>query len=168
MFPIAHAAAPLLLLSIYNKIRVAKKQPAIPTVYYVIIGIAGVLPDIIGLHFTAAGRATFSHTIFYPLILLTAYVIMQKLKPRLATPVLLLLIGAMMHLAQDAIVGPLYPLHPFNMYEMNIWFIPRNDMLPVYWYLFDAFFFGWFVIVEKTKVVESLVKARLQSGKKIS
>lgn len=166
MFPIAHIAFPLLLLSIYDKIRKAKGSPKIPNIYFIIIGFAGILPDLLSIHLWAEGRAAFSHSIFFPLMLLAAYLILKNKKPLYKNISLLFLIGVSSHLMLDVIVAPLWPLHPLSNFELNqLILMPAHAMIideVIYanfieyaiWYAFDALFFILLILSEKTALIE--------------
>lgn len=174
MFPIAHIAFPLLLLSIYDKIQ--KGKPRIPNIYFIIIGFAGILPDLLAIHLWAEGRMAFSHSIFFPLIFLAAYLILRNKRPLYKDISLLLFIGTLSHLILDVIVAPLWPLYPLNTFELKhlVLFpahgitldgiIYANFIEHAIWYAFDALFFILFVLSEKTAIVEKICQ-KLRSTK---
>ena len=170
MFPIAHIAAPLLALAIYDKYLKVKKDKQIPSVYYIVIAIGGVLPDLLGPHIKATGRATVSHSLFLPLALLLLYFALKKFKGRYSFPVLLLFIGSGIHFILDMITAPMYPFYPLSTYTMDqfvlfpLYSITENGALylnaaqAMTWYAFGLIFFIGFIIVEKTPVIEKIYK----------
>lgn len=170
MFPIAHIAAPLLILAIYDKCLKAKENERIPSVYYIVIAIGGILPDLLGIHIKATGRATLSHSILLPLALLLLYLGLKKFKKKYSFPVFLLFIGSTIHFILDMFTAPMYPFYPLIMYTMNqfvlfpLYSITKKGTLylnafqATIWYGLGLIFFIGFLIVDKTPVIEKTYK----------
>ncbi len=168
MLPIAHIAAPLLCLLIYDKYLKSKKYKRIPKHHFILISIAGILPDLLGVHIWATERAVFSHSLFFPLIFFIAYFILKKVKPKYSVYALLFFIGISIHFILDIITAQMYVFYPFSMYAVNQFAIlsahgiVRNDMIYLsmlehaVWYAVDAAFFIGFILVEKTAIVERI------------
>jgi len=170
MFPIAHIAAPLLVLAVYDKYLKVKRNKRIPSIYYIVIAIGGILPDILGPHIKATGRATVSHSIFLPLALLLLYFILKKFKEKYSFAVFLLFIGSAIHFILDMVTAPMYPFYPLSTYSLDqfvlfpLYSITRNSTLylnapqAMTWYAFGLIFLIGFIIVDKTTIIEKIYK----------
>ncbi|MCK5177285.1 MAG: metal-dependent hydrolase [Candidatus Aenigmarchaeota archaeon] len=168
MLPIAHIAAPLLCLAIYNKYLKLKKHNSIPASHFIIIGIAGILPDLFSVHIWATQRAGFSHSLLFPLIFFTAYFILKKVKSKYSIYAFLCFIGISIHFILDLVTAQMYLFYPFSMYAVNQFIImPAHGMIynniiylnmseHIIWYAADVVFFISFILVEKTTIIERI------------
>jgi len=167
MLPIAHASAPLLFLAIYNKIKKVKNGESIPCFWFVVIGIAGILPDLLKPHFLASERVGISHSIFFPLFFLGFYLVLKSFKNKNSIYFLLFFWGTLIHLILDMVTGVVFLFYPLSYFTFNeVVFFPANIIKlndgrwyadfsqHALWYLFDAFFFGLYVFVDKTSFLE--------------
>ena len=135
----AHILIPLIIGSIYRDYYInGKDRRRFPLHYILILGIAGIVPDLdvvafwilnfFGFTFNQIHR-TFAHTIFVPLIFLFLAVVFNKTKIRelgrhklkLSLVFLMIAIGIFSHLALDSIfAGHIVPFYPFSMYSIGL------------------------------------------------
>jgi len=170
MLPIAHISASLLSLSIYDKIRKAKDKIGLPSFCFIIIGFAGIFPDLLKPHLFAVGKTSISHSVFFPLIFLAIYLLLKLKKIEFNVFFLLFFIGTLIHLILDMISGVVfifYPLSDYTFHKMvlfpaylieikGVWY--ANLFQYVLWYIFDVVFFGFYIFVDKTNFLEKVIK----------
>jgi membrane-bound metal-dependent hydrolase YbcI (DUF457 family) len=167
MLPIAHASASLLSLAVYNKIKKAKNEESIPYFWFIIIGIAGIFPDLLKPHLFAADRIGISHSIFFPLFFLGFYLVLKSFKNKNSIYFILFFWGTFFHLILDMVTGVVFIFHPLSDFTFNqVVLFPANivrlndgrlyaDFFQhAILYLFDSFFFGLYVFVDKTNLLE--------------
>ncbi len=163
---VTHVLIAIILVDIFRDYILNKKQKMkFPLHYLIIVGIAGLLPDIdvavfwilkltSGLTITQVHR-TFTHTLFFPVIfalagIFTLNVHSRKLsKHRMKLPVIFFLIsfGVFLHILLDAtlsgVIMPFYPITSFsiglNLIQLTPW---PDTILPA----LDAILLvGWLV-----------------------
>ena len=170
MLPVAHIGASLLSLSVYDKIRKAKDKVGVPYFWFIIIAFAGILPDLLKPHLFVTERTSLSHSIFFPLIFLLIYLILKVLRIKFGVYFLLLFVGTFLHLILDIISGVVFIFYPLSEFTFNesvlfpahirkingIWYAHLSQH--VIWYLFDVFFFGLYVFVDKTDFLERAIR----------
>jgi hypothetical protein len=170
MLPIAHASAPLLALAVYNKIKKVKNGEKIPSFWFIVIGIAGILPDLLKPHLSASERLGISHSIFFPLFFLGFYLVLKSFKNKYGIYFLLFFWGTLLHLILDMVTGVVFLFYPLNYFTLNeVIFFPANIIKlndgrwyadfyqHALWYLFDAFFFGLYVFIDKTDFFDKIL-----------
>lgn len=169
MLPIAHASASLLSLSVYEKIKKAKKEKSgIQPHWFLLIGFAGILPDLLKPHLFASERMSISHSIFFPLFFLGFYLVFKSVKNKNSVYFLLFFWGTLLHLILDMVTGVVFLFYPLNEFTFNatilfpahiikvnqIWYAHLGQH--VVWYLFDVLFFVAYVLVDKTDFLEKI------------
>ena len=151
---VTHILLPLILMSLIKDSYDKKHKEKLSLHYILIAGLGGVLPDIdipisVALRFLGFQdwwiHKTFTHSIFFPLLLLVLFIILRPVKAearicnigkhklKLSTVFLMLAFGALMHLLLDTIAGDqsllLYPFlvadFGFNLFS----FIPLQPSL---------------------------------------
>lgn len=135
----AHILIPLIIASIFRDFYIKSKERKKFLLHYVlIIGIAGIIPDLdvaafwilhfFGFSFSSVHR-TFAHTIFIPLIFLILALITTNIKIKelgrhklkLNMVFLMMSIGILFHLILDAIfAGYIVPFYPFLNFSMGL------------------------------------------------
>lgn len=129
---VAHILLPLILASIIRDFYIKKKdRKNFPLHYVLIVGLAGILPDIDVvafwfLHFFGFNlgevHRTFSHTIFVPIVFIIlgllftgrSFSTLRKHKLKINIVFYCFAIGSLFHLILDGVfVGYVAPLYPF-------------------------------------------------------
>ena len=168
MLPVSHIAVPLLSLAIYNRIRKARGKIVVPSFCFIVIGLAGVLPDLLNPHFLASERVGFSHSIFFPLFFLIIYFILKLRHSKNSIYPFLFFAGLSIHLVLDIITGQMEIFYPLSNYTFdslvlfpailrkinNIWYAHFQQY--TIWYLFDFGFIALYIIVEKAPSLKSI------------
>jgi|GEM_PF-5795774 len=170
MLPVAHIGASLLSLSIYDKIRKAEDKVGVPSFWFIIIALAGILPDLLKPHLFVTERTSLSHSIFFPLFFLLIYLILRIAKIKFGVYFLLFSVGAFLHLILDMISGVVFIFYPLSEFTFNesilfpahirkisgIWY--AHLFQHIIWYLFDVFFLGLYIFVDKTDFLEKKIR----------
>jgi hypothetical protein len=176
MFPIAHLSASLLSLSVYDKIKKAKNNIGVFSSWFIIIGFAGILPDLLKPHLFVADRISISHSIFFPLFFLGVYLVLKSLKNENSIYPFLFFWGTLLHLILDMVTGVVFIFYPLNDFTFNqsvlfpaslrqingIWYAHLSQH--VIWYLFDAAFLGLYILIDKTNFLEKIFKKLLKKN----
>ncbi|MCX6764502.1 MAG: metal-dependent hydrolase [Candidatus Nealsonbacteria bacterium] len=176
MLPIAHLSASLLSLSVYDKIKKAKNETSFPYFWFIVIGFAGIFPDLLKPHLFVADRISFSHSLFFPIFFLGLYLIFKSLNIKYRSLVFLFFAGAMIHLCLDMVTGVVFIFYPLSDFAINKTVLFPANIIRVQgrwyanlsqhaiWYLFDAFFFGLYVFVDKTNLLERNLRKLLKKN----
>lgn len=176
MLPIAHISASLLSLSVYDKIKKVKNEIGVPYFWFIIIGFAGIFPDLLKPHLFVADRTSISHSVFFPLFFLGVYLVLKSLKNKNSIYFLLFFWGTLLHLILDMITGVVFIFHPLSDLTINRVILFPANIIKVngrwyanlsqhaIWYLFDAFFFGLYVFIDKTNFLEKKLRKLLKKN----
>ena len=174
MLPIAHISASLLSLSVYDKIKKAKNEIGVPFHWFLVIGFAGILPDLLKPHLFVTERMSISHSIFLPLIFFGFYLVFRSFKNKNSIYFLLFFVGTLLHLLLDMITGVVFLFHPLSDFTFNstvlfpahlrqvngIWYAHLGQH--IIWYLFDVFFFGLFILADKSYFLDKIFRKILK------
>ena len=135
---VTHILVPLLIASLFRDYYFKKNKRKFPLEYVLIIGIAGIIPDLdvlafwvlsfFGFSFNEVHR-TFMHTLFVPLIFMIFALIFSIIKVedigrhklKLNIIFVLLAVGSVAHLVLDWIfVGYIRPVYPFSDFSIGL------------------------------------------------
>jgi membrane-bound metal-dependent hydrolase YbcI (DUF457 family) len=176
MLPIAHISASLLSLSVYDKIKKAKNETGVPLFWFIIIGFAGIFPDLLKPHLFVADRISFSHSLFFPIFFLGLYLIFKSLNIKYRSLVFLFFTGALIHLCLDMVTGVVFIFYPLSDFAINKTVLFPANLIKVnqrwyadlsqhtIWYLFDTFFLGLYILVDKTNFLETKLRKLLKKN----
>lgn len=127
---VTHILIPILLVALFRDVYLRKRDKKhFPLHYVLFAGLGGVLPDIdivISVLLGTDIHKTFTHTLFFPLILFAVFLVLKPINVnaklcnlgrhnmKLATIFLVLAFGVVTHLALDTLFGtPSFLLYPF-------------------------------------------------------
>lgn len=139
MLPTAHILAPMVALLLYAK----KTGYTVPDRQLLFIGLIGALPDLLNIHYSVAGRASWSHSVFILIPLgLTVLLTSEKAQQYAA----LVFSGFSAHILLDIISAPYNFLYPLDFsYGIDIY--PEFGAWFVSWYAVDILFLTAFVLL---------------------
>jgi hypothetical protein len=159
MFVVTHAAVPIIAYNIYSYFNIRKcDQTSIGLKIYSIIGLSGILPDILDPHIDLDARMkSWSHTVWFLVGFSIILVISSKAVNIKLKYIIWVLFGVFAHDIFDAISGGISPLYPYQ-FVIGDYYI-KSD----YWITIDAVSFIFAIIT--TLVLISISQMSNQSLK---
>ena len=159
---LTHTLAPVIAASAVNIISsTGKKKQIFELKHLLFIGLAGALPDLLGIHFSLSGRYTsWTHTIWF---LLGLYPVLIFISCRFFRKQWILIshtawLAAVFHLYIDSLSGGIAPLYPLSE---TIW--GSSLIIWEYWSTADFFLFCFTAIlilaVSKNEIKERMLAA---------
>jgi len=140
---VTHILIPILIVSLIRDFYIRKKDKKYFPLHYVLIaGIGGVLPDIdiiFSIILNLSGSTTwnvhktFTHSLFFPIILFALFLILKPVNIRtkicnlgkhnlkLSIIMLMLSLGVLIHIGLDSIFGEMaYFFYPFSLQDYGV------------------------------------------------
>jgi len=168
MLPVSHIAAPLLLLAIYNRTRKSKGKIITSSFYFIVIGFAGIFPDLLNPHLFVSERVGFFHSIFFPLLFLLIYFFLKLKHNKYSICPFLFFVGTIIHLILDILTGQVEIFYPLSNYTFNnlvffeatlikingVWY--AHFLQHALWYFFDFGFLALYIIIDKAPPLKDI------------
>jgi len=136
MFIVTHFSIPFYGHLLFYRHFSRERINTTPYIYSIIIGTAGILPDLTSIHISLAARHNaLSHTIWAPLFLATAVGILLLFQKNLAKSFLFWLpFAVVIHLFLDALSGGIRLFYP------TVMIVGAYYIHPAWWGVFDTCF----------------------------
>ncbi len=146
-----HAFLPVITITAIDIFRLStKKEPLLSNKQLLLVGIAGILPDILWPHFSIQGRYTsWTHTVWFLIALFPViwYLFKHTIKTGFLKITLFFWLATFIHIATDALSGGVSLFYPLGN-VIGAYYIPYK-----YWIKSDITFILAGIIIIGIKIV---------------